>query len=156
MESLKKRGWQRLYDFYFTARPHTRYARRHKSEITVYSVVFYVRTGSGLWSVITTQRFQWRLIIWSKINLLYIEEAGDLWAEEMEIPLTVIHNRISIRQAGLHGYNDYFQSIALKGEKSMFWKRCYVLSISASKTLFKMEKKMVVREPSVMKSPVKA
>ena len=58
----------------------------------------------------------------------------------MEIPLTEIHNRISIRQAGLHGYNDYFQSIALKDEKSIFWKRCSVLLISASKTLFKMEK----------------
>ena len=51
-----------------------------------------------------------------KINLSYIGQDGDLWAEEMEIPLTVIHNRISIRQAGLHGYNDYLQSIALKDE----------------------------------------
>ena len=41
----------------------------------------------------------------------------------MEIPLTEIHNRISIRQAGLHGYNDYFQSIALKDEKIYFLKK---------------------------------
>ena len=47
-------------------------------------------------------------------------EAWDLWTEEMEIPLTVIHNQISIRQAGRHGYNDYFQSISLKDEKSIF------------------------------------
>ena len=31
-----------------------------------------------------------------KINFSYISQDGDLWAEEMEIPLTVIHNRISI------------------------------------------------------------
>ena len=98
-----------------------------------------------------------------KINLwrIYIYKAsgGDLWADEMEIPLTVIHDR----QASLHGVIRFFFQITIKHflgfsavitiffnplQWTEIWRRKIYLvkvvkfwSISASKTLFKMEKK---------------
>ena len=77
----------------------------------------------------------------------------------MEIPLTVIHNRISIRQAGLRGYNDYFQSIALNRDlkkKNLFFEKVVKFCQFRPLKPFSRWKKMVVREPLVMKSPVKA
>ena len=54
-----------------------------------------LRTGRGLCRLTQLKDSSaWRL--WSKKNLWYVEQDGDLWAEEMAIPLAVIHNWINI------------------------------------------------------------
>ena len=39
ISNLRKQGWQKFYDFYFTACPHTKYACRHKAEMSEIYVV---------------------------------------------------------------------------------------------------------------------